>query len=283
MAEVVEYSCALNNYNERDVDMKGKLSVMIADDDKTYAAGLAEIINKREDMECCGCAADGEEALELAALLRPDAIVLDMLMPKRDGMGVLRGLSGCGLRKKPVVVVNSASVLTSMVGAAISCGADHFMVKPQSGDSICDTISDLAALRSGKKKHEQESTGERNEFKLEKSVTYFLHALGVPANLDGYKYMRSAIMNAAMDMSLLEPITKKLYPIIAEEYDTSVCCVERSMRHAITVSWKRGSRKLIGDVFGYTAEDGKRRPTNSEYIAMAADDFRLRYKYGKLE
>ena len=169
-----------------------------------------------------------------------------------------------------------------MVEAAVSSGADYFMVKPQSGEAICDTISDISAQELYKRDKEQKITEESSDFKLEKGVTYFLHALGVPANLDGYKYIRSAIINAAMDMSLLEPITKKLYPIIAEEYDTSVCCVERSMRHAINVSWKRGSRKVIGDVFGYTAEDGRRRPTNSEYIAMAADDFRMRYKYGKL-
>ncbi len=262
--------------------MKGKLSVMVADDDEIYVKKLAEVINKREDMECSGYALNGEEALELAAITRPDVIVLDMLMPRMDGMGFLRRLGSCGLKRKPVIIVNSMSRLTGMVEAAVSSGADYFMVKPQSGEAICDTISDISAQELYKRDKEQKITEESSDFKLEKGVTYFLHALGVPANLDGYKYIRSAIINAAMDMSLLEPITKKLYPIIAEEYDTSVCCVERSMRHAINVSWKRGSRKVIGDVFGYTAEDGRRRPTNSEYIAMAADDFRMRYKYGKL-
>ncbi len=257
-----------------------KLSVMVADDNEEYARQLRDCINMRDDMECLGYALDGEEALEMAALFRPDAVVLDMLMPRLDGMGFMRRLGSVGIVEKPIIIVNSMSKLKSMVETAEKAGADYFTVKPQPFSSICDTIVDIYS--ADRKPAETAESPDDDCLEIERGVAKFLRALGVPPNLDGYKYIRSAIIRASSDMSLLEPITKRLYPIIADEYKTSGCCVERSMRHAIKVSWQRGNRKMMNDIFGYTADDDKRRPTNSEYIAMAADDFRLRFKYGML-
>lgn len=256
--------------------MKNEISVMVVDDCESYARRLDKSVSLREGLTSVGYALNGREGLEMAAMMQPDAIVLDMLMPELDGMAFLRRLGSIGLQQKPIVIVNSFSKLTSMVETAERAGADYFMVKPQPDDTVCDTIIDLAG---GTKKKVAER---EEEYSLETSVSYFLRALGVPANLDGYKYMRSAIIYASMDMSLLDPITKKLYPMIADKYSTSGGCVERSMRHAISVSWQRGNKKMMNDIFGYTIDDRRRRPTNSEYIAMAADDFRIRCKYGML-
>lgn len=260
--------------------MKKRLSVMVADDNEGYAKGLGEFIGGRDDMEFAGYALDGEEALELAMLVRPDVIVLDMLMPRLDGMGFMRRLGSIGAqREKPVIIINSMSKLRSMIETAERAGADYFMLKPQSFECVCDTIADICMDRTEEKAETEAADGRM----IELGVSNYLRTLGVPVNLDGYKYIRSAIMMAADDMSLLEPITKKLYPMIADKFHTNGGCVERSMRHAIKVSWQRGNKKMINDIFGYSSEDGKRRPTNSEYIAMAADDFRLRCKYGMLD
>lgn len=262
--------------------MRRKISVMVADDDEVYARRFGEFVAGRKDMEFAGYALDGEEATELFSLVRPDAVVLDILMPRLDGMGFLRRLRLSERSEKPVILVNSMSRLKSMVAAAEKAGADYFTVKPQPFSAVCDTIAELCSSAApAERTAEYEDTGE--EMYIERGAARFLRALGVPANLDGYKYIRTAIIKAAEDMSILEPITKKLYPMIADEYQTNGSCVERSMRHAIKVSWQRGNRKMMNDIFGYTIDDNKKHPTNSEYIAMAADDFRLRCRYGMLD
>jgi two-component system response regulator (stage 0 sporulation protein A) len=149
------------------------------------------------------------------------------------------------------------------------------MVKPQMPKSICDTVIDLLSAGNTKQENVYNS-----QYSLEERVSGFLRHLGIPAHLNGYKYIRSAIIHTTNDISELTPITQKLYPRLAREFQTSSCSVERSIRHAIGVSWKRGNKKLLSDVFGYSPDTtGTRQPTNSEYIAMAADDFRLRLKH----
>lgn len=257
--------------------MNSKLQILVADDDEAYAKELCACINTQDGFAAAGYALNGAEALELAQILRPDAIILDLLMPVLDGIGFLRRLEVPGTRKKPIIIMMSQSSIPKIITAAISNGADYFMVKPQSCRVICDTIRDLksaaAAIRPDEAIHE-------NSLAIENHISRFIRNLGIPAHLDGYKYIRDAIMLATADMSILTPITKKLYPVIAERYGTTNSCVERAIRHAISVSWIRGNRNMFNDIFGYSADDSARRPTNSEYIAMAADDFRLRCKYG---
>lgn len=263
--------------------MIDKISVMIVDDDETYAKEIASYVKSQEDMVSAGYALNGEEALELAAVTSPDVIILDILMPKLDGMGFLRRLHSTDNKKTPAVIVMSMSSMPSIVNTAISNGADYFMVKPQPFHMICDTIRDLTAINKITYSAAEQKKVQEPYNSLEKYVTEFLKQLGIPAHLDGYKYMRQAIILSVDDMSLLNPITKKLYPLIADHYGTNKSCVERAMRHAINVSWSRGNKKIFQDIFGYTIEDNKRRPTNSEYIAMAADDFRIRLKYGMIQ
>jgi two-component system response regulator (stage 0 sporulation protein A) len=164
-----------------------------------------------------------------------------------------------------------------MLATAIHYGVNYFMVKPQTNAEICDTIQDLL---SSAKHSKTEILKKQEQQSLEENVSNFLRCLGMPAHLSGYKYIRAALMMTSDDISLLNPITQKLYPMIAEKFNTNGSCVERAMRHAISVSWKRGNKKLLCDIFGYNSDTaGMHRPTNAEYIAMAADDFRLRLKY----
>lgn len=259
--------------------MKNQISVLVVDDDEKYAKELVSYMKTCGDFLDAEYALDGEEALGVALITRPDAIVLDAVMPRLDGIGFLRKLSAAELDKKPVIVMNSASQMSSMLNTAIHYGVDYFMVKPQSCADICDTIVDLFSSDKEAKLSEYKR---QEEMTLEENVTNFLRCLGMPAHLSGYRYIRSALIRTTHDISLLNPITQKLYPIIAEEFNTTYSCVERAMRHAIGVSWKRGNKKLLNDIFGYGPDtSGMRQPTNSEYIAMAADDFRLRLKYGK--
>ncbi len=254
------------------------ISILVVDDDEQYAKELVSYAKTCGDFFEAEYALNGIEGCHMVMLMRPDIIILDTIMPLLDGIGFLRRLKGCGLQKKPLIIMNSFSQLTNLMGTAAAYGVDYFMIKPQSCRGICETALDLynSAPHSDVTRAARKDSDE-----LEKNITLFMRGLGVPAHLDGYRYMRSALMLTVKDVTMLTPITKKLYPAIAQIYNTNKGCVERAMRHAIDVSWTRGNKKLLNDIFGYCTENSDMsRPTNSEYIAMASDDLRLRLKHG---
>lgn len=255
--------------------MGDTVTVMVVDDNEEYSRSLCDYIKLYDGFVSAGYALNGKEALELAMLTMPDVIILDLLMPQMDGLGFLRRLNAAKLRKKPMIIINSATYLNNMLDIAQKYKVDYITIKPQSFGDICAVIKDLTNVTD-----KSAAAIDEDKNKEEKHIADFLHHLGVPSHLSGYKYMRLGIKLAIRDMSILESITGRFYPAIAEYYNTNNCCVERAIRHAIGVSWTRGDKRLINDVFGYTYEDNARRPTNAEYMAMAADDFRIRFKYG---
>lgn len=258
--------------------MKKQFSILIVDDDEVYAKQLASYAKSEEYIIAADFAADGEKGIEAVAMTSPDVVVLDSFMPRLDGLGFLRKLKAMQLKQKPIIIMNSEANFSNLINSARKNGADYFMLKPQSNSGICRTALDLFSAENGR----SEDTAEE-AFSLEKSVTAFLHGLGMPSHLDGYKYMKFAIMKTVDEADVLNPITKKLYPMTAEKFSTTKECVERAIRHAVSVSWKRGNKKQIKDIFGYTADtEGMNCPTNSEYIAMVSDDFRLRLRHGML-
>lgn len=254
-----------------------KLKVLVVDDDEKYANALSEHIKIQEELASVGIAADGEEAYSMILETAPDAVVLDIILPKLDGIGVLRRLDKLEEDKRPSVLVSSASSLGSLYDMATRYGAQYYMIKPQSFDSICDAIRDMCGIR---KDHTvQVASGLKDEScDLETIVTEFIHELGVPAHIKGYHYLRTAIMMVVKDMDLLNYITKELYPEIAKAYKTTSSRVERAIRHSIEVAWTRGKPQTMNEVFGYTINTGKGKPTNSEFIAMIADRIRLRLR-----
>ena len=115
---------------------------------------------------------------------------------------------------------------------------------------------------------------------LETDVTNIIHEIGVPAHIKGYQYLRDAIILSVNDMEMLNSITKILYPTIAKRHQTTPSRVERAIRHAIEVAWNRGNPDVLNDLFGYTISNGKGKPTNSEFIALIADNIRLTHAEG---
>lgn len=113
------------------------------------------------------------------------------------------------------------------------------------------------------------------DIELEKYITKIMLEIGVPAHLKGYHYLRDAILLSGRDMEVVSSVTKLLYPVIARRFKTTDQKVERAIRNAIEVSWIRGNVDTFQDLFGYSIESGKNRPTNSEYIARIADKIRL--------
>ncbi len=263
--------------------MSTKVSVLIADDNKKFANELAAYLKTQPDMRIAGVAYDGEEAFGLVEITKPDVLLIDIIMPKCDGLGVLKKLSNAQLEKKPTCIAISISGSARIMETVTKLGADYFLLKPQKNEAIADTIRDFSNLPKHQTTANQTASvvltqAPLQTYDLETIVTDYIHELGVPAHIKGYQYMRSAIMMVVENMELLNYITKQLYPEIAKKYSTTSSRVERAIRHSIEVAWNRGRPETMNEIFGYTIDNGKGKPTNSEFIAMVADRVRLKLK-----
>ena len=266
--------------NERGDTMNEKISVLIADDNKVFTDELAAYIKTLPDMKVAGVAYDGNEAWGMINETKPDVVILDVIMPERDGLSVLKQLSSTKV-KKPVCILASVTGSSSIMDTAMKFGADYYLLKPQSMSAIADTIRNFSSVLADvvvPVKEQISAVPQAQSFDLESIVTEFIHELGVPAHIKGYQYIRSAIMMVVEDMELLNYITKQLYPTIAKKYKTTSSRVERAIRHSIEVAWSRGKAETMDEIFGYTVDTGKGKPTNSEFIAMVADRIRLQTK-----
>ena len=262
--------------------MNNKISVLVADDNKQLNDELSEAIRAQSDMSLAARAYDGEEAYKLILETRPDVVILDLVMPKLDGIGMIKRLNSSPLPKRPKIIVYSVSSVAINMAVSVSPGVDYCLLKPQSPNRVCEAVRDLAlsakpavAALAPQKITGPETTKPAD---LETVVTDFIHELGVPAHIKGYQYIRSAIMMVVENMDLLNFITKQLYPEIAKAYGTTASRVERAIRHSIEVAWSRGKPEVMNEIFGYTIHTGKGKPTNSEFIAMVADRIRLTMK-----
>lgn len=266
-----------------------KISVIIADDNKEFCSILNDYLLNQKDIVVTGIAKDGKEALTLIEEKKPDLVVLDIIMPHLDGLGVLERLNSMDLDKFPRIVVLSAVGQDKITQRAITLGADYYVVKPFDMDiftkRIRDMFNDTIGNNEPVKKQvamtatEMISTSNnRGPVDLETEITNIIHEIGVPAHIKGYMYLREAITMVVNDMELLSAVTKELYPSIAKKYNTTASRVERAIRHAIEVAWGRGQVEAINKLFGYTVHNEKGKPTNSEFIAIIADKLRLKNK-----
>ena len=249
---------------------EGKIRVLLADDNQDFCDVVGNLLEKQEDMELCGVAYDGQTALERIRSLHPDVAILDGIMPRLDGLGLLERLQTDEFH--PLCIILSAINQEKVVQKAMELGAGYYMVKPFDTEALLSRIRQLVYDKPADKGSADPA---RN---LEARVTAILHEIGVPAHIRGYHYMREAIMMSVNDMDVLNYITKELYPSIAKKCNTTPSRVERAIRHAIEVAWNRGKIDAIDELFGYTINNHKGKPTNSEFIALIADRLRLEQK-----
>ncbi|MDB2089333.1 sporulation transcription factor Spo0A [Clostridium paraputrificum] len=248
-----------------------KISVLIADDNKEFCSILNDYLLNQKDIVVTGIAKDGREALELIQQKQPDLVVLDIIMPHLDGLGVLEKLNGMDLDKMPRVIVLSAVGQDKITQQAITLGADYYVVKPFDMDIFTKRIREMFSTQDVETKRRSVSTQvvqreaaatSRGPIDLETEITSIIHEIGVPAHIKGYMYLREAITMVVNDMELLSAVTKELYPSIAKKYNTTASRVERAIRHAIEVAWGRGQVDAINKLFGYTVHNEKGKPTN---------------------
>lgn len=259
-------------------------SVAIADDNERMVEILDGILRQDEDLQIVGVARNGEEACRIIKDKEPDIVLLDIIMPKLDGLSVMEKVGqDTHLKKKPEFVVISAIGQERITEDAFLLGASYYIMKPFDHEMLLNRIQSLKSDRQRKRTEIRkvapyETKMAYIERNLETDVTNMIHEIGVPAHIKGYQYLRDAIMMAVEDMSMLNSITKILYPTIAKNHQTTPSRVERAIRHAIEVAWSRGKMDTIDELFGYTVSVGKGKPTNSEFIALIADKIRLDYK-----
>lgn len=269
--------------------MKDKISIMIADDNQDFSRTLSAYLGSQEDMEVIGIARDGNEAIEMLKNTTPDVILLDVIMPHLDGLGVLEKVNEMKKENKPMCIMLSAVGQDKVTQQAINLGAEYYVVKPFDIELLIKRIRDLKFYKPNNNnsfigreiKTQYIATAKNNdksEDNLEALVTNLIHEVGVPAHIKGYQYLREAIMMVVKDIDVINQITKSLYPQIAHKYSTTPSRVERAIRHAIEVAWGRGQQEAVENIFGYTISAAKGKPTNSEFIAMIADKLRLELK-----
>ena len=247
-------------------------TVFIGDNSEEFCAQLTEALQNSQGFRVVGTANDGEQTLRALAELRPEVLVLDMMLPKRDGISVLKALMA--MEHRPAILATSGFVTEFVASTAANLGVRYLMLKP------CDTAAIVERLEELRGGADRGVTPLRRGDKagIETMVTNIIHEIGVPAHIKGYQYLREAIIIAVNDMDVINAITKVLYPQVAKTFQTTPSRVERAIRHAIEVAWDRGDLDTLQRFFGYTVSNTKGKPTNSEFIALIADKLQLQMR-----
>ena len=261
-------------------------NIVIADGDSTQIAKQIATYASRDEMRVVDMVSTGDEAIESIKINKPDIVILDICLTGIDGLGVMEHISELPEYKDTTFVVLTSVSSQRLIRCAFEMGATYYILKPynpvqlvarlrqmyiKKQESSAEITDNLTCLTEKYLNHRIDNT-------IESDVTDIIRDIGIPANIKGYQYIREGIIMAVHDVNMLNYITKLLYPTIAKKYKTTSSSVERAIRHAIEVAWSRGQIDTINDLFGYTVNAGKGKPTNSEFIALIADKLRIEYK-----
>jgi len=252
--------------------MEHATTVFIADSAEDFCAGLTAALQRAGGFQVVGTAGDGEQAIRMIAQLKPEILVLDLMLSKQDGISVLKNLAG--MDSKIVTLATSCFVSQYVSSAAANLGVRYLMLKPCDMSALVERLEEIRGGESLR----MSAARRMDKTSIESMVTGIIHEIGVPAHIKGYQYLREAIIIAVNDMDVINAITKVLYPQVAKTFQTTPSRVERAIRHAIEVAWDRGDLDTLQRFFGYTVSNTKGKPTNSEFIALIADKLQLQLK-----
>ncbi len=256
--------------------MDKKLKVLLADDSAEFGYPFSNLL-KTYGIEVLGLEKDGSKIFGEVKRFKPDVLIMDAFMPKLDAIGVLNQLKTMDAKTKPVCMVLSKSDNRILEGELLKTGADYYFLRPVELEVIVERIFQFTGrkMQGGKTKGQGSMV---SDTEVEIMVTEMIHQLGVPAHIKGYHYLRTAIILCLKEPEYVGAITKLLYPTVAKVHNTTSSRVERAIRHAIEVAWDRGDVEVLNTCFGYTIQNTRGKPTNSEFIALIADKLRLRLK-----
>lgn len=249
--------------------------ILIADEDVHSRRSLKDSLLK-SGYRFVDEAENGEEATVIINRIHPDIVIADVWLSKLDGIGLVRQANSASYKsdKAPAFIIVSMVANQSIFVEAIRAGAVMCLPKPIDPSSLSEHIETIIKCRE-----DGSLFNHGNEIPdVENQVTKIIHQIGVPAHIKGYQYLRTAIIMAINDSDIINSVTKILYPSVAKKYQTTTSRVERAIRHAIEVAWDRGDIDTLNSYFGYTIQQGRGKPTNSEFIAMISDNLRLKYK-----
>ena len=256
--------------------MEKKLKIVIADDSTELGQNCANAL-KSYGMNVVLCEKDGSKVVEKTRLEKPDVVLADVFMPNLDILGVLGSLKDMDEKERPMVMAMSSFDNQRLEKETLDAGASYYFLKPFDINTMAQRIIQL----SGWKNEISPIVVKDNvvtDPELELMVTEIIHQIGVPAHIKGYHYLREAIILSVKNSEIINSVTKLLYPTVAKHHGTTSSRVERAIRHAIEVAWDRGDIDVLNSYFGYTIQNDRGKPTNSEFIAMISDKLRLRLK-----
>lgn len=254
--------------------MGKSLKIMLAEDTNEFGQSCAGVL-RSAGYEVLLMAKDGSEIIANIERSAPDILIMDIFMARLDAIGVLKAIKSKSM-KKPFTIVLSGVDNSRLEQEVLAAGADYYFLKPFDTSILAERISQLTGWNyspNGKGIVLRQGTGD-----LEILVSDIMRQIGVPAHIKGYQYLRDAILLSIEDIEMLNSVTKLLYPTVAKNFKTTSSRVERAIRHAIEVAWDRGDVDVLSSYFGYTIQNSRGKPTNSEFIAMISDKLRLRLK-----
>ena len=254
--------------------MENNAKILICDENAEWRRKTAEGLQKHGFMSIDE-ASSGVSALDMLTENEYDVAIIDLWLSGIDGIAVMRGIEKAKIKKRPALILTSPINKQSILMEATEAGADICLLKPYEPSSVAQHIEAILRLRD---KNRQSNKSVAVVADMESQVTKIIHQIGVPAHIKGYQYLRTAILMTIEDNDVINSVTKVLYPTVAKKYQTTTSRVERAIRHAIEVAWDRGDVDTLNSYFGYTIQNSRGKPTNSEFIAMIADNLRLKYK-----
>ncbi|MFW6281889.1 MAG: sporulation transcription factor Spo0A [bacterium] len=262
--------------------MEEKVKILLVDDNREFCQLLTEYLNDQEGFEVVGVAHNGVDGLQILKEKNVDILVLDLIMPHLDGIGVMEEMNRTDLGEEVKTIILTAFGQEEVTKRVVELGANYYIMKPFDLDKLVDRINQMmngpVASSNGNVITRSSSNNNNNhnkEVNLNVRISEVMHHLGVPAHIKGYIYLREAIELVIKDIEYLGAVTKELYPSVAKKYNTTSSRVERAIRHAIEVSWDRGNINELNKYFGNTVSANSGKPTNSQFIAKIADKLRL--------
>lgn len=265
--------------------MRESMKILIVSGQKRDISGVLFGYMKQFDYVLQEMTEEYNEILEHVHSMKPDMIISDICLKGGDGISLLQQCrKDMELRNTKFVFLTD---ITSqmIIDLTYDVGADYYFMLNQEPKIIAKILERILESYYQMKQQQKQREGmsvEQKQFlfdsTLENDVTKMIREIGIPAHIKGYQYIREGIMMSVKDPEILNYITKYLYPSIAKKYHTTTSSVERAIRHAIEVAWNRGKLDAMEALFGYSVNSGKGKPTNSEFIALIADKFRLEYR-----
>jgi len=257
--------------------------VLLTDDGSELGLGCAQALRSK-GFETQAIPKDGLEVFKQVEACKPDVLIMDTFLTHMDALGVLKEMKT--LPHKPLVFLLSCVDNARFEQEALNLGADYYFLKPFDVQMLAERVSQMSSWRSigvrapaNAMANAMNMSGAiRNKSDLEVMISEIMHQVGVPAHIKGYQYLREAIILSIEDTEMISSVTKVLYPTVAKTFKTTPSRVERAIRHAIEVAWDRGDVDVLSSYFGYTIQNQRGKPTNSEFIAMISDKLRLKLR-----